>query len=200
MAASARTLRLVGLANCLVPAVLLTIYARTGALGANPVEFVLRATGTSALVFLLASLAVTPLRVSVGWKWLGKLRRMLGLTAFFYATVHLALYLGFDQLLDPLAIARDLLERPFIALGMVAYMLMIPLAVTSTTGWVKRLGGPTWRLLHRWVYPLSILAVLHFGLLVKADLRRPLFFGGVLGLLLGWRLLRGHAKIQQDGF
>lgn len=168
-------------------------------LGANPIEAVTRGLGTWALNFLLVTLAMTPLRKLFGWHAALRLRRMLGLFAFFYAFLHLLSYLWLDQFFDWHAIGRDLLERPFVALGMAAFALLLPLAATSNQWSIRRLGGRRWQALHRGVYPLSILAVLHYGWLVKADLTLPLLYGAILFVLLGlrawWRELERRAQL-----
>lgn len=172
---------------CLLPLGWLVWAAVEGRLGANPVEAVIHGTGEFGLRLLLATLAVTPLRRLTGWTWLIRLRRMLGLFAFLYASLHLLAYLWLDQFFDWRAIFEDILRRPYISVGFAALVLMVPLAVTSTTGWVRRLGA-RWRQLHRLVYPIACLAVLHFLWLVKADLLRPGIYAAVLAVLLLARL------------
>jgi sulfoxide reductase heme-binding subunit YedZ len=146
---------------------------RPNALGANPIETITRASGEWALRFLLITLAVTPLRRLTGLHWLLRLRRMLGLYAFAYAAAHFTIYLWLDQFFDWGAIARDILERPFITVGFAAFVLLIPLAATSNSFAIRRLGGRQWQALHRSVYAIAIFAVLHFWWLVKADIGRP---------------------------
>ena len=180
--------------NCLVPLALLGWDAFRGQLGANPLDFLTRTTGTLTLVFLLVSLAVTPLRKLTGAQWLIKFRRMLGLYAFFYGFLHLATYVWFDKAFDFAAIAQDVTRRRFIFVGMFAFFLMIPLAVTSTNGMIKRLGGKRWARLHKAVYITAVAGVFHYYLLVKADTRKPLLFGAVLALLLGYRLTQSYFK------
>lgn len=174
--------------NALVPLVLLVLDAFRGRLGANPIEFFLRATGVLALIFLLVTLAVSPLRRLTGRNDLVKYRRMLGLFSFFYACLHLVTYSIFDKSLDLASIAGDVIQRPFIAVGMLAFFLLIPLAITSTNGWVKRLGGKNWAKIHKLTYPIAILGVVHFWMIVKSDVFYPAIFGTVLLLLLGWRV------------
>jgi methionine sulfoxide reductase heme-binding subunit len=174
--------------NAFVPLAFLFFDAFRGRLGANPIEFFLRATGVLTLTFLLVTLAVTPLRRLTGRNDLVKYRRMLGLYAFFYAVLHLVTYSIFDKSLDLPAIVGDVIQRPFIAVGMLALVLLIPLAVTSTNAWVKRLGGKNWAKLHKLSYPIAILGVLHFWMIVKSDVFYPAIFGMVLLLLLGWRV------------
>ena len=156
-------------------------------LGANPIEAVTRGLGTWALNFLLITLAMTPLRKLFGWHAALRLRRMLGLFAFFYALLHLVSYLWFDQFFAWSEIARDILERPFITIGMAAFVLLLPLAATSNHWAIRRLGGRRWQALHRSVYAIAIFAVLHYGWLVKADLSQPLLYAAILFVLLGLR-------------
>lgn len=153
----------------------------------NPVETLTRDSGSWALNLLLAGLAITPLRRLGAPGWLLRLRRMLGLYAFFYACVHLLIYLWLDQLFDWAAIVHDIAKRPFITVGMAAFALLLPLAITSTDGWLRRLKR-RWGRLHQLVYPLAILAVLHYLWLVKRDLTEPLLYAAALALLLGLRL------------
>lgn len=168
-------------------------------LGANPIEAVTRGLGTWTLHFLLITLTVTPLRKLTGWHAVVRLRRMLGLFAFFYATLHLVSYLWFDQFFDWGEIAQDILKRPFITVGMAAFVLLVPLAVTSNNAAIRRLGGRCWQALHRTVYAIAILAVLHYSWLVKADQSLPLLYGGLLAVLLGlrawWREVERRAQL-----
>ena len=159
----------------------------TGGLGANPVETLTHSTGEWALRFLLLTLAVTPLRRLTGYGSLIRLRRMLGLFAFFYAALHLSTYVALDQFFDAAAIVKDVVKRPYITAGFLGFVLMAPLAATSTAGMIRRLGGRRWQQLHRLVYPCAIAAVVHFLWLVKADLTEPLLYAGVLTVLLGYR-------------
>jgi len=180
----------------LVPLALLVRDGVAGGLGANPVESVTHRTGLTALVLLLATLAVTPARDLSGLGALATLRRPLGLFAFFYVSLHVLTYLV-DQTylsglgLSPRAVWEDIRKRPYITVAFSAFVLLVPLAVTSTKGWIKRLGAHRWRRLHRLVYVAGVLAVLHFLWLVKADVRLPLIFGAVLGALLLYRLAGG---------
>ena len=174
--------------NALVPLGFLAWDAYWQKLGANPVEFFLRTTGVLTLLFLLITLAVTPLRKIFGWNQLIKFRRMLGLFAFFYGFLHLVTYGIFDKSLDISAIISDVWQRPFIAVGMLAFFLLIPLAVTSTNGMVKRLGGKNWARLHKLTYLIAILGVVHFWMIVKSDITYPFLFGLVLAILLGYRI------------
>ena len=172
----------------LLPLAWLVYLAFTGNLGADPVEFVRRATGTWTLDFLVVALAITPLRRRTGWHWLVRLRRTLGLYAFFYATLHVVTYLWLDQLFDVAEIAKDIAKRPLIAAGVVSYLLLIPLAVTSTNAMVKRLGSRRWQHLHRLVYVAAVAGLLHFWWLVKLDYTRPLVYTAVIGALLATRI------------
>lgn len=174
--------------NSLVPLALLLWDAAHKHLGANPLEFATRTTGMLTLVFLLISLAVTPLRKLTSWQWLGRHRRMLGLFAFFYGFLHLMTYVWFDKFFNLKAAGQDILNRPFIAVGMAAFFIMIPLAATSTNKMVKRLGGKRWNRLHKAAYLAAALGALHYYMLVKADTRLPLTLAAVLALLLGYRL------------
>lgn len=156
----------------------------TDDLGANPIETVLHWAGRSALIFLLAGLAITPLRRLTGWNQTIKVRRLVGLFAFFYAFLHLSIYLGLDQGFAWSFILEDVVERPFITVGAAAFLLLVPLALTSTKGWIRRLGK-RWQRLHRLVYPAAVLGVLHFYWKVKADTFWPLVAASILaGLLL----------------
>lgn len=177
------------LSNALIPLALLAYDGWRGQLGANPIEFFLRTTGVLTLVFLLVTLAVTPLRKMFGWNSLIKYRRMVGLFAFFYGLLHLLTYSVFDRSLSVPAIVGDVAQRPFIAVGMAAFFLLIPLAVTSTNGWVKRIGGKNWARLHRLTYVAAILGVIHFWMIVKSDIFYPAMFGIVLVGLLVYRLM-----------
>lgn len=156
-------------------------------LGANPIEKVLHHTGWWALVLLLVALAITPIRRISGRNELAGVRRPMGLFAFFYATLHFGIYLGLDQVLEWRFIAEDITQRPFITVGFAAWLLLLPLAVTSTRGWIRRLGR-RWTLLHRLVYPAAILGVVHFYWKTRADNSLPLLLAGALGLLLVLRL------------
>lgn len=173
--------------NCLVPFLLLAWDWQGARLGANPLDYLTSATGTLALLFLLLSLAITPLRKLAGWNSLIKHRRMIGLYAFFYLTLHLLTYVVFDKFFRFDEIAVDVYRRPFILVGMTAFLLMIPLAVTSTNKMIKRIGGKRWSRLHKLTYICAALGVLHYYLLVKSDTTKPLIYAAVLALLLGYR-------------
>lgn len=189
-----RFAKLVLFTNALVPLALLLWDVWRKQVGANPLEFVTRTTGMLTLVFLLISLAVSPLRRITGANWLIRFRRMLGLFAFFYGSLHLMTYVAFDRFFHFTTIPADILKRPFIAIGMTAFFLMLPLAITSTDAMVKRLGGKNWALLHRIVYVAGVLAVVHYYMLVKSDVRLPMTFAFVLAALLGFRLLVKYYK------
>jgi sulfoxide reductase heme-binding subunit YedZ len=168
---------------CLIPAVILVARAVGNDLGANPVEAITRTTGDWTLRFLLATLAMTPLKRLIGRPWPIRFRRMLGLYAFFYASLHLLTYIVIDRELDWPGIAEDVVKRPYITVGFTAFVLLIPLALTSTRAMVRRLGR-RWQTLHRAVYATGILGVVHYVWLVKADLFEPLIYAAILGCLL----------------
>ena len=172
-------------------------------LGADPVEFVRRSTGTWTLDFLIITLAVTPLRKLTGLNWLIRLRRMFGLYAFFYALIHVVTYLWLDQLFDPVEIWRDIVKRPLIAAGVISFLLMVPLAITSTNGMVRRLGGKRWQVLHRAVYVIALAGVVHFWWLVKVDYTRPLIYSVIIGGLLLARVVfvlqKKHDPVRAAG-
>ncbi|AMK77073.1 MULTISPECIES: sulfite oxidase heme-binding subunit YedZ [Methylomonas] len=172
----------------LLPLAKLAAAAYADDLGANPIEKITHVTGYWALTFLLITLAVTPLRRLSGWLWLMRLRRMLGLFAFFYAVLHFSTYLVLDQFFDWDAIDKDIVKRPYITIGFSAFILLIPLALTSNDAMIQRLGGKRWRALHSLIYPCAIAGVVHFCWLVKKDLTRPFMFAALLGLLLGLRM------------
>ena len=173
---------------CLIPLGQLLYRAYTGDLGANPIDTITRFTGSWALFILLATLSVTPLRKITGRNDLIRYRRMLGLFAFFYAALHFSTFLVLDHHFDWSRILKDILKRPYVTAGFTGFVLMVPLAVTSTAGMIRRLGK-RWQQLHRLVYIVAIAGVIHFYWLVKADIRRPAQYGMVLLLLLGYRLV-----------
>ncbi|MCQ9379616.1 sulfite oxidase heme-binding subunit YedZ [Methyloversatilis sp. XJ19-49] len=184
-----------------MPLLWLAFGAGTDRLGANPIEYITRATGDWTLRLLLVTLAVTPLRQITGWHWLVRLRRMLGLYAFFYASLHLLTYLWLDQFFDFEGIVKDIIKRPFITIGFGAFLLLLPLAVTSTNGMVRRLGGRAWQRLHKLVYVVGVLGVAHYWWLVKKDLTEPILYACILATLFGVRLwharrLRAHLAAQ----
>ncbi len=172
----------------LVPGALLANGLANGNLGVNPAETLQVETGIWALRFLFASLAITPLRRLFGWNRLVQYRRMLGLFAFFYASLHLLTYIVLDRYFDLSGIVEDIAERPFITFGMLAFALMIPLALTSTKGWIRRLGRK-WQLLHRLVYFSAIAASLHFVWKVKVAIGEPVYYAAILAVLLGFRVV-----------
>ncbi|MBI2241027.1 MAG: sulfoxide reductase heme-binding subunit YedZ [Magnetospirillum gryphiswaldense] len=172
----------------LLPLVWLGWQVAFGSLGVNPVETLNRTLGDWALRFLLLALAVTPVRQWTHWAPLARLRRMMGLFAFFYVCLHLASYVGVDLFFDWAALWKDVVKRTYITLGMGCFLLLLPLALTSTDGMIRRLGGKAWRKLHKLVFPAAILGVAHFWLMVKADIREPVVYALVLAVLLGWRM------------
>jgi methionine sulfoxide reductase heme-binding subunit len=172
---------------CLLPLAHLIQAAFADALGANPIEAITHATGDWTLRFLLITLAVTPLRKLTGLHWVVRLRRMLGLFCFFYASLHFTTYIWLDQFFDLQGIAKDVLKRPFITVGFAAFVLLVPLAITSNNFAIRRLGGKQWQSLHRSVYGIAILAVLHYWWLVKKDISEPLLYASILAVLLGLR-------------
>lgn len=182
--------------NALIPLVLLFWDLYHKRVGPNPLEFATRTTGMLTLVFLCLALAVTPLRKIFGVNALVKFRRMLGLFAFFYGSLHLLTYVWFDRQFHLLSTIEDIGRRPFILAGMMAFVLMLPLAITSTNRMIKRLGGKRWALLHRLVYFAAIAGVVHFWMLVKSDTSLPFTFGFILLFLLGYRLLLKYAPAQ----
>jgi sulfoxide reductase heme-binding subunit YedZ len=191
--------KLVIFTNALVPLALLSWDAYHQRLGANPPEFMTRTTGMLTLIFLTITLAVTPVRQITGLNWLTKFRRLLGLFAFFYGFLHLLTYIWFDRYFKLRSIPGDVATRPFIALGMLAFFLMVPLAITSTNKMIKRVGGKRWSKLHRLVYVAGVAGALHFYLFVKSDTRLPLTFAFILLLLLGHRLFVKFYPPQVDG-
>jgi len=159
-------------------------------LGPNPIEFITHYTGDWTLRFLLITLTVTPLRNLLNRPQLTRFRRMLGLFAFFYAVAHLSVWAWLDKAFDPSEMWKDILKRWYITVGMAALLGMIPLAVTSTAGWVRRVGYKRWQKLHRTVYVCGALGVTHYYLLVKSDIRLPVMYGAILGVLLAYRLVK----------
>jgi sulfoxide reductase heme-binding subunit YedZ len=160
-----------------------------GQLGANPISEITKETGTWTLRFVVLTLAITPLRRLTGWNALVRYRRMMGLFAFFYGTLHFLTYVWLDQFFGVASIIKDVVKRPFITVGFAAFLLMVPLAVTSTTGWIRRLGGKRWQALHRLVYATALMGVVHYWWLVKADISRPLAYGAIVAMLLAVRLV-----------
>lgn len=174
---------------CAIPLAILILEAAAGELGANPIEALVRGLGDWALRLLLIGLAVTPLRRLTGWSMLAAYRRMLGLWAFTYAALHLSAYVVLDQFFDWAAIGHDIVKHKFIAAGMLAFGLLVPLAGTSSAAMIRRLGGRRWRLLHRLVYIAGPLAAIHYVWMVKADIRQPMVYLVVMLGCLGFRLI-----------
>ncbi len=175
----------------LLPFARLVAFAFLDRLGANPVEFITRNTGDWTLYFLCITLAVTPLRKFSKWNWLIKFRRMIGLFAFFYAALHFTTFLWFDHFFDVQEMWKDVLKRPFITVGFIAFVLLIPLAATSTNGMVRRLGGKRWLWIHRLVYLIAPLGILHYFWMKagKHDFAQPFLYGAIVALLLALRLV-----------
>jgi methionine sulfoxide reductase heme-binding subunit len=174
-------------AACLVPAALLTWNALHDALGANPISEITHTTGDWTLRFLLITLAITPVRKLTGWNPIIRYRRMVGLFAFFYATLHFLTYVVLDQGLGWSYILADIAKRPYITVGFLGFVLLVPLALTSTTGWIRRLGK-RWQQLHRLIYVTAIAGIVHYWWLVKSDISRPLAYGAILAVLFAIRL------------
>jgi methionine sulfoxide reductase heme-binding subunit len=174
---------------CLVPFLLLIAngFGVFGELGANPIDKITDVTGTWTLRFVLITLAVTPIRRLTGWNPIVRLRRMLGLFAFFYGTMHFLTFAAIDQFFAWDFIVADVAKRPFITVGFLGFVLMIPLAITSTAGWIRRLGGKRWQMLHRLIYITAVCGVVHYLWLVKSDITRPLTYGAILAVLLAIR-------------
>ena len=175
-------------AACLVPLGLLVWRGFTDGLGANPIEASNRFLGDWALRFLLIALCITPIRILTKWNAAVRFRRMLGLFAFSYVCLHLTSYIVLDQFFDWQAIWKDIVKRWYITVGMTAFVFLIPLAVTSTKGWIKRIGGKTWQNLHKLVYPTAVLGIFHFYMMLKADFREPLLYAVILVVLFGIRI------------
>jgi sulfoxide reductase heme-binding subunit YedZ len=173
---------------CLIPLGHLVWGAATNNLGANPIEVITRSTGKWTLVFLLITLSVSPLRKVSRLQWLIRFRRMFGLYAFFYVCLHFTTYIWLDQFFDIMEMSKDVIKRPFITMGFSSFVLLVPLALTSTRRMIQRLGGRRWQQLHRLIYFSAAGGVVHFLWLVKADLQRPLIYGAILMLLLGFRI------------
>lgn len=173
---------------CLVPLGLLVWRAVHGELTANPIEFITHRTGDWTLRFLVITLAITPLRKILHMPQLVRFRRMLGLFAFFYGFLHFSTWIGLDKFFAWSDMWADVLKRPFITVGFTGFVLMIPLAITSTAGWIRRLGGKRWQMLHRLIYVSAVAGVIHYYWLVKSNVRKPLFYGFLVAILLAWRL------------
>ena len=194
--ATIRWLKILLFVICLLPFAGLVYGVITASIAGDPVETMTEVTGQWGLRFLLLTLSITPLRKLLKITDLIKFRRMLGLFSFFYAFCHLNVYIVFDQFFDWTAIWHDTIEKKFVFAGMLALVLMIPLAITSTNGWIKRLGGKRWQRLHKLVYVIAIAAIVHFVWLVKADLTQPLIYGVILAFLLGYRIVSKTRKKQ----
>src|ERR1700735_1908234 len=181
-------------ALCLIPVLMLLWDFHKDALGPNPVENITHTTGNWTIHFLLITLTITPLRKLFPAPSLIRLRRMLGLFAFFYGCLHLATYLWLDQSFDLAGIGKDIYKRPYITAGFTAWVLMVPLALTSTAWSIRKLGGKRWQLLHRLIYVSALAGVIHFYWLVKSDVRRPLLYGAILAILMLYRLFLWRSK------
>lgn len=168
-------------------------------LGANPIEFITHATGDWTLRFLVITLAITPLRKILNLPDLIRFRRMTGLFAFFYGFLHFVTYIWLDKFFAWPEVVKDIAKRPFIKVGFTAFVLLIPLAITSTSGWIRRLGGRRWQQIHRLVYLSAIFGVVHYYWLVKSDVRIPLFYGGLVAILLGYRAMAAVTRKRRGG-
>ena len=173
---------------CLIPLGALVWRGLHNGLGPNPVEFIQLTTGDWTLRFLVITLSITPFRKLLNLPDLIRFRRMLGLFAFSYVCIHFLTYLVLDQSLDLSAIWKDVAKRPFITVGFLGFLLLLPLAITSTVGWIRRLGGKRWQMLHRAIYFAAVCGVIHYYWKVKSDVRMPLFYAALVGILLLWRL------------
>jgi methionine sulfoxide reductase heme-binding subunit len=185
---------------CALPCIWLVFRVLTGRLGINPVEDLTLTTGIWALRFLVFTLLITPIRRVTGWNRIIQYRRMLGLFAFFYASLHFAIYIGVDQFFAFDLILKDIVKRPFITMGFTAFVLMIPLAVTSTKGWIRRLGR-RWQLLHRLIYVSAIAAAVHYLWKVKVMIGSPVYYAAGITLLLAFRIvwqLRAAAAVRRQ--
>jgi methionine sulfoxide reductase heme-binding subunit len=174
---------------CVSPIIYTVWRGLSDGLGANPIEYVTHFTGDWTLRFLVITLAVTPLRRLLRLPELIRFRRMLGLFAFFYGSLHFLTYLWLDKFFDWRDMVKDIGKRPFITAGFLAFVLLVPLAITSTTGWIRRLGGRRWQLLHRLIYASAIAGVVHYYWLVKSDVRKPVFYGSMVAVLLAYRIV-----------
>jgi DMSO/TMAO reductase YedYZ heme-binding membrane subunit len=183
-----RFIKLLILVNGAVPFALLMWDQAHHRLGANPQNFLILTTGMMTLVFLLLTLAVTPLRKITGWNWLIQFRRTLGLYAFFYGCLHFLCFFSLDRGFSISSTLSEMVKRKYLIVGGIALIVMVPLAITSTNAMIKRLGGKRWRALHRLAYVAAIAGALHYYMQVKKDVRQPLAFAAVLAILLGWRL------------
>jgi methionine sulfoxide reductase heme-binding subunit len=182
--------------SCLGPFLWLVYNAFWGDLGVNPVETITNETGIWTLRLLAVTIAITPLRWLTKWNPIINFRRMVGLFAFFYGTIHFSIYFILDRSLMFDGLWDDIVKRPYITAGFTAFVLMIPLALTSTKGWIRRLGGKQWNLLHRLVYVSASLGVLHYWWKVKLDVTNPMIYAGIVAVLLGWRVVKALNKRQ----
>jgi len=173
---------------CLVPLTRVVWRGLNHELGANPIEFITHTTGDWTLIFLVLTLTITPARKLLRRPELIRFRRMLGLFAFFYGFLHFSTWIGLDKFFDLAEMLHDVRKRPFITAGFTGFVLMIPLAATSTAGWIRRLGGRRWQMLHRLIYASAVAGVVHYYWLVKSDLHKPVFYGTIVALLLAYRL------------
>ena len=180
---------------CLCPLFLLGWRALHNGLGANPIEYITHFTGDWTLQFLVITLAITPLRKLLGLPDLIRFRRMLGLFAFFYGSLHFLTYIWLDKFFDLSEIGKDVVKRPFITAGFLAFVSIVPLAITSTKGWIRRLGGARWQMLHRLVYVSAVAGVVHYYWLVKSDVRWPLAYAAAVGVLMLYRIV---VRIRQS--
>jgi methionine sulfoxide reductase heme-binding subunit len=169
----------------------------SGRVDGDQVKYIQHVTGTTVLVTLFLTLAVTPLRRATGWNEIIRTRRLIGLTAFWYALLHFVSYVVFDQSLSLADIADDVAKHPWVLVGFASFLLLVPLAVTSTNGWIRRLGGKRWQRLHMLIYPAAVGGVLHYFWLVKKDVRTPLWFAGVLALVFAARLWAAGARARR---
>jgi methionine sulfoxide reductase heme-binding subunit len=188
--------------SCLVPLGQLGWRALHGELTANPIEYITHQTGDWTIIFVVITLAVTPARKLLRLPELIRFRRMLGLFAFFYGFLHFSTWIGLDKFFDWADMLHDVRKRPFITVGFTGFVLMIPLALTSTAGWIRRLGGKRWQALHRLIYATAVCGVVHYYWLVKSDVRKPLFYGALVTLLLGLRAgiwLLGRSRRSAGG-
>ena len=173
---------------CLLPVASLVLAALHNGLTANPIEFITHATGDWTLRLIVITLCITPLRKLLGQPELVRFRRMLGLFAFFYACLHFTTYIWLDKFFDLHGVWIDVYKRPYITVGFTAFVLMIPLAISSTTGWIRRLGGKNWQRLHRAIYVIAVCGVIHYYWLVKSAVIRPLTYAAIVAVLLFWRI------------
>ena len=182
---------------CLIPAGAIIYAALTGGLGANPAQFLEHATGDWTLRFVAITLSITPLRKLLRLPLLIRFRRMLGLFAFFYGCCHFCIYLTFDQVFDLHGIWADVMKRRYITVGFTGFVLMIPLALTSTAGWIRRLGGKRWAMIHRAIYLTAVAGVIHYLWLVKSDIHLPLEYAAIMAILLGWRVYAHYSELPR---